>query len=105
MIYVYIVPLIIACLLADGNSNFGDVEIHAISSLLKLFLVSALITLLVCIYLISLITFLILVSSMLFCFFYLYLSESFLMELSHKILFLTLLVFNRAIPARQHLRL
>ena len=25
--------------LADGNANFGDVEIHAISSLLKLFLV------------------------------------------------------------------
>jgi hypothetical protein len=24
---------------ADGNANFGDVEIHAISSLLKLFLV------------------------------------------------------------------
>ncbi len=24
---------------ADGNANFGDVEIHAISSLFKLFLV------------------------------------------------------------------
>ena len=38
-------------------------------------------------------------------FFFLYLSESFPTESSHKTLFLTLPVFNRATPARRHPRL